>query len=109
MKAIFVINGKDNVGTALDGLDEGQLVSVIGEAAIDEILLVESVRPEHKVALKNISSGEDILKYGMPIGYATRNIAPGEAVHLHNCASHYDERSNTLDNLTGAPTDIDYA
>ncbi len=30
-----------------------------------------------------------ILKYGMPIGIATRNIAAGEHVHIHNIRSAY--------------------
>ena len=38
----------------------------------------------HKLALCDIESGADIIKYGYPIGYATANIAKGEAVHSHN-------------------------
>jgi len=30
-----------------------------------------------------------VLKYGCPIGTATRAIAPGEHVHLHNVRSGY--------------------
>jgi hypothetical protein len=66
------------------------------------------IRPEHKVALVDIPRDASVVKYGMPIGRATCAIAAGEAVHLHNCASNYDERSNTLDDATGAPTDMPY-
>ncbi len=38
----------------------------------------------HKRALHNINKGEDIIKYGYPIGYATENIFAGEHVHSHN-------------------------
>ena len=38
----------------------------------------------HKIALCDIEKGTDIIKYGYPIGYATENIAEGEAVHSHN-------------------------
>lgn len=38
----------------------------------------------HKIALSDISKGEDIIKYGYPIGCATENIAKGESVHSHN-------------------------
>lgn len=38
----------------------------------------------HKIALKSISEGEDIIKYGFPIGVATDNIGPGEKVHTEN-------------------------
>lgn len=38
----------------------------------------------HKIALKDISKGEDIIKYGFPIGIATENIASGSRVHTEN-------------------------
>ncbi len=38
----------------------------------------------HKIALCHIPKGEDIIKYGYPIGYATENISQGETVHSHN-------------------------
>lgn len=38
----------------------------------------------HKVARKDINLGEDVIKYGYPIGVATCNIKAGEGVHSHN-------------------------
>ena len=38
----------------------------------------------HKYALRDINAGEDIIKYGNPIGHATCNIKKGEHVHTHN-------------------------
>ena len=38
----------------------------------------------HKVSLFDIAEGEDIIKYGYPIGVATCNIPKGEHVHSHN-------------------------
>ncbi len=38
----------------------------------------------HKYACRDIAQGEDIIKYGQPIGHATRDIAAGEHVHTHN-------------------------
>ena len=38
----------------------------------------------HKYALRDIKSGEDIIKYGNPIGHATADIKKGEHVHSHN-------------------------
>lgn len=43
----------------------------------------------HKIAVRPITSGETILKYGVAIGSATRAIEPGEHVHLHNMQSDY--------------------
>ena len=38
----------------------------------------------HKIALSDIKKGENVIKYGYPIGYATENISEGEGVHSHN-------------------------
>ena len=38
----------------------------------------------HKYALRDIKCGEDIIKYGNPIGHAVCDIKKGEHVHTHN-------------------------
>ena len=38
----------------------------------------------HKYALRDIGKGENIIKYGNPIGHATEDIKVGEHVHTHN-------------------------
>lgn len=38
----------------------------------------------HKIAIRDIRKGENVVKYGFPIGHATRDIAKGEWVHSHN-------------------------
>lgn len=44
----------------------------------------EAIRRGHKVASKAITKGSAILKFSQPIGIASRDIAVGEHVHLHN-------------------------
>ena len=41
----------------------------------------------HKYALRDIAAGENVIKYGMPIGHATCAISKGEHVHVHNVAT----------------------
>lgn len=38
----------------------------------------------HKYAVRDICAGDRVIKYGFPIGIATRDIAAGELVHTHN-------------------------
>ena len=38
----------------------------------------------HKYARFDIKKGEDVVKYGFPIGHATMDIKKGEHVHSHN-------------------------
>ena len=55
------INEKDNVAVQLEGELNG-----------------------HKVALRDIKKGENVIKYGYPIGHALEDIKAGEHVHTHN-------------------------
>jgi len=43
----------------------------------------------NKLAAAPIAAGARVIKVGMPIGTATRAIAPGECVHGHNLRSDY--------------------
>ena len=38
----------------------------------------------HKYAICDIKSGEDVVKYGEPIGHATEDIKMGDHIHTHN-------------------------
>lgn len=51
--------------------------------------LVQTIALAHKVARADINAGDVILKYGMPIGVATADIAAGTHVHVHNIRSAY--------------------
>lgn len=105
MKRAIQIRPLDNVATLLVDADD-EVVGVVGGDGT--VAVRESVKNGHKVALADIRAGEAVVKYGVRIGWATRNIARGAWVHLHNCASDFDERSGTLDGETGAPTDTRY-
>ena len=54
-----------------------------------ELCALEDIDVGHKLARRPIAPGEGILKYGAPIGSATRAIATGEWVHVHNMKSDY--------------------
>ncbi|MBE6641896.1 MAG: altronate dehydratase [Ruminococcaceae bacterium] len=49
-----------------------------------------NVENGHKYAVRDISAGENIVKYGMPIGHATADIKKGEHVHSHNLKTNLD-------------------
>ena len=60
-----------------------QLVS--GTTLIDEKVTVSGlVPPGHKVAVRAIAAGQPVKRYNQVIGFASRDIVPGEHVHLHN-------------------------
>lgn len=103
----FQITSLDNVAVVLDDAGPGA-VKLLGSGAGTIITARQPVQLGHKIALAARSPGDAIIKYGVRIGRATAPIAPGDWVHLHNCASDYDERSNALEVTTGAPTDTLY-
>ncbi|MBO5598118.1 MAG: UxaA family hydrolase [Oribacterium sp.] len=105
---VFQVNLQDNVAVALTALEAGSTVPLIGDTEQKEITAVTDIPVGHKIALRDISDGEDIVKYGVVIGHAIKNIPKGSWVHLEEMASNYDERSSHLDAVTGAPKDMSY-
>jgi len=70
------LNQNDNVVVAVKPLGLG--------ARIDGMDVKETIAPGHKIATRQISRGETVIKYGQVIGYATCDIEPGRHVHDHN-------------------------
>lgn len=76
MSKLFKINDKDNVAVALEELKKGEI--------IDNIKLLDDIPFGHKVLLNDLKSGENIIKYGNPIGHLTVDCKKGEHIHEHN-------------------------
>ena len=102
----FQIHLRDNVVTMLEA--GSGTVKVLG-AEPQDIRLLEQIALGHKVALRDIAPGDAVIKFGVRIGHASKPIARGAWVHLHNLASDLDERSGTLDLRSGVPTDTNSA
>ena len=76
MNKTIIINENDNVAVALTNLAKGEVYN--------DVTLLEDITQGHKFALKDFKKGENIIKYGYPIGRATSDIKKGEHVHEHN-------------------------
>jgi hypothetical protein len=79
------ISTEDNVFVLVRSLAAGEAVEIEGR----RVALTAPLALGHKIAARDIAPGERILKYGAPIGSATRPIRQGEHVHLHNMKSDY--------------------
>lgn len=86
-KQAVVINPKDNVATVVDDFPASTIIHFFNNQEEHSILLLEDIPLGHKVAIKEITVGEDILKYAERIGTATEKILPGQHVHIHNMES----------------------
>jgi len=84
-KAIMIHPG-DNTATLFGEAAPGQPITVVvksGEVVL-EITARELIPVGHKIALREIREGEQVIKYGESIGVATRRIQKGEHVHVQN-------------------------
>ena len=49
-----------------------------------EVRVAQMIPPGHKVALRAVAEGGEVRRYGQIIGFATKDISPGDHVHSHN-------------------------
>jgi len=70
------INPSDNVAVALTDLGAGEKV--------EGVILLTDVPRGHKVVLRDLRAGEDVIKYGFPIGHVTVDAPAGSMVD-HTC------------------------
>lgn len=86
----FLIHGdRDHVGVAVRDLKAGERISGVYQKSLKEVqvTLRDDVPLGHKVALRDVSSGDQIVKYDEVIGVATAPISVGAHVHVHNIKS----------------------
>ena len=65
---------------ALKDIKKGENVAIENT----QIKLSDDIQRGHKIALYDIKEGEDVIKYGFPIGYAKEDIKKGCHIHVHN-------------------------
>lgn len=75
---LIVLNPVDNVAVARDDIDPKELHDAFG------VLPLAKIPRGHKMALRAITRGEAVTKYGQTIGFATDDIEAGSHVHTHN-------------------------
>jgi len=80
---ILKIKESDNVAVALVELNKGEGI-IVGNK---KICLKDSIPLGHKFSIREISKGEDVIKYGFSIGKSIKVIKIGEHVHMHNLIS----------------------
>lgn len=78
MRSFVIVHQKDNVATALQNLQKGQIVAGVE--------LLEDIQSGHKFALQDICMHGLVIKYGEPIASAIEAIKAGQWVHIHNTA-----------------------
>ena len=81
MQATFLkINPADSVVVCLVEKKKGEIISVDGQ----DIVLNQDTPAGHKVLIKDVQEGDNIIKYGYPIGHARHAMKAGDWVNENN-------------------------
>lgn len=80
-----LLHPDDNVIVCCSDASQEQSIEIAGK----HLILQSAIQVGHKVAVLPIARGQKIIKYGVSIGSATRDIQVGEHVHLNNVKSDY--------------------
>ena len=74
------INPADSVVVCLSAKQKGDIIEVDGQ----EITIHQDTPAGHKILIKDVTKGENIIKYGYPIGHAQQNLKAGDWVNENN-------------------------
>ena len=83
---ILLHESHDDVGVAVRDLKKGEQIGALtleGRSA-GSVKLRDNVPLGHKVAMRDLAEDKSVIKYGRPVGRATRKITRGAHVHVHN-------------------------
>lgn len=83
----IVMKAKDNVCTVIEDIAPEVVAGMEVGGEILRVQAVEAIPVGHKMAIRDIDLGENIIKYGEVIGRATQPIQKGKHVHVHNLES----------------------
>jgi len=75
---LIVLNKNDNVAVTPFIIPAKTKIESQNISSIDDIPF------GHKICLKTVNKGDPVIKYDQIIGFASKNINPGEHVHSHN-------------------------
>jgi altronate hydrolase len=95
-QAAVLLDAADDVAIAKEMLAPGTELSVPSGT----VPVQQAIPPGHKIALRRVGQGSPVRRYGQIIGFASREIAPGEHVHTHNLT--VGEGALSLDYAIGA-------
>ena len=92
------INPADNVAVAIVDLPAGEQITVDNTT----IVLNQAIPAGHKFALKDFAQGEDVIKYGYPIGHTAAVAQQGDWMNEDNIKTNLE---GLLD-YTYSPVDV---
>ena len=86
MAKLFKINSNDNVAVALEDIEAGYVDDELCLTALDDI------PKAHKILLTELRAGDNVIKYGYPIGRVTEDLPRGSYIHEHNLKTNLSDK-----------------
>lgn len=80
---LLQIHPSDTVAVAVEAIEAGSVLTAGGYT----VTAAEPIPAGHKIALRDIPAGENVIKYACPIGHAATDIPAGSHVHTQNVKS----------------------
>jgi altronate hydrolase len=91
-RSVLQLDPRDNVLIALADLPSGEGIEFAGQTYIP----TKNVPAKHKFAMSSLSTGDDVIMYGVLVGRAVKPIAAGELLttgNIHHQAADFHEQS----------------
>ncbi|MEK4870413.1 MULTISPECIES: UxaA family hydrolase [Bacillaceae] len=84
--SLLKLNERDNVAVALRPITASETLY------LDSISITANhdIPQGHKIALTNIRTSTNVIKYGYPIGHTLKEITRGDWLHTHNVKTNLD-------------------
>ena len=92
-RSVLQLDSRDNVLIALTDLKAGEQIEFGGQVYV----LPKTVPAKHKLAMRSLNVGDNVIMYGVLVGRAVKPIAPGELLTTSNIqhqAAPFHEQSN---------------
>ncbi|MDO5447388.1 MAG: UxaA family hydrolase, partial [Prevotellaceae bacterium] len=80
MQNFIKINTADNVIVCLANIKKGDEIIVDGKT----VTMLQDTPRGHKVVITDLNKGENVIKYGYPIGFVTEDVKAGKWVNDEN-------------------------
>lgn len=95
MEKLLILNPNDNVAVATVDLPAQTVVEVNGK----KIVISDNTPVGNKVALTDLNSGANIIKFGQPIGHLTTSVTAGALINKQNLITNQNNNKINIPNI----------
>lgn len=87
----MMIDKDDDVVVAIEPIKAGEDVCYMCQNDTLSFKAIDDITIYHKIAKREITKGNPVIKYGEHIGLASQDVKIGQHVHTHNIDDHRED------------------